>query len=575
MRNALVGQALADHAARRHLGQLDAGGLADKRHGARGTRIDLEHIDHVLAINMLDGELHVHQTDHLERRSHGCRLALDLGHRGSRQRIRRQRASRVTRVHAGLLDMLHHAADEGLARRVAQAVDIAFDGIVEKAVEQNRRVVADLDRLAHVALEIALLVHDLHRTPAQHIARPHHQRVTEGRRLVDRLGLGASRGVGRLTQAQFVQELLETLAVLGRIDHVGAGADDGHAIALQIERQFQGRLTAVLNDHTQGLFFVDDLEHVFKRQGLEVQAIGGVVVGGDGLGVAIDHDGLVAVFTHGQCSVHTAVIKLDALADPVGAAAKYHDLLAIRWTGLTLAALGLVGGVHVGGVGGKFGRAGVHPLVNRPHAQGAPLVTQGGVRGAQLLGQAPVGKSFLLERAQGRRIEVIEALGLQLKFDLHNLLDLHQKPGVYLGQRMHLLDAHALRKSITDVPDTVRARGAEFFFQHLAVLGFLVHAVDAHFQAAQGFLEGLLEGAAHGHDLAHRLHLRGQARVGLRELLEGKARDLGDHVVDRRLKGRRRGTARDLVLELIEGVAHRQLGRDLGNRKTSGLGRQS
>ena len=38
----------------------------------------------------------------------------------------------------------------------------------------------DLDRFAHVALKIALLVHDLHGATAQHIARAHHQRVTQG-----------------------------------------------------------------------------------------------------------------------------------------------------------------------------------------------------------------------------------------------------------------------------------------------------------------------------------------------------------------------------------------------------------
>ena len=33
---------LADHDARRHLGQRHAGRLADERHGARGARIDFE-----------------------------------------------------------------------------------------------------------------------------------------------------------------------------------------------------------------------------------------------------------------------------------------------------------------------------------------------------------------------------------------------------------------------------------------------------------------------------------------------------------------------------------------------------
>jgi hypothetical protein len=66
-------------------------------------------------------------------------------------------------------------------------------------------------------------------------------------------------------------------------------------------------------------------------------------------------------------------------------------------------------------------------------------------------------------------------------------------------------------------------------------------------QAAQGLLQRFLEIAADGHDLADGLHLRGQARIGSVELLEGETRHLGDHVVDRRLEGRRRGTAGDVV----------------------------
>ena len=81
-------------------------------------------------------------------------------------------------MNAGLLDMLHHAADEGGANGVANAVDVAFNRVVQETVQQHRRVVADLDRFAHVALEVALLMHDFHRATAQHIAGANHQRIT-------------------------------------------------------------------------------------------------------------------------------------------------------------------------------------------------------------------------------------------------------------------------------------------------------------------------------------------------------------------------------------------------------------
>jgi hypothetical protein len=111
------------------------------------------------------------------------------------------------------------------------------------------------------------------------------------------------------------------------------------------QRQLQRRLAAVLHDHALGLFLVDDLQHVFQRQRLEVQAVGGVVVGGHGLRVAVDHDGLVPVLAHRQRRMHAAVVELDALADAVGAAAQHHDLLARGRLGLALV---LVGRIQVG-----------------------------------------------------------------------------------------------------------------------------------------------------------------------------------------------------------------------------------
>ena len=101
---------------------------------------------------------------------------------------------------------------------------------------------------------------------------------------------------------------------------------------------------------------------------------------------------------------------------------------------------------------------------------------------------------------------------------------------------MHLVQREALGEGIAHIPDALRAGLAQLDLQLLAVGGLLVQAVHADFQAAQGFLERLLESTAHGHDFAHRLHLGGQARIGLREFLEREARHLGDHVVDGRLE---------------------------------------
>ena len=91
---------------------------------------------------------------------------------------------------------------------------------------------------------------------------------------------------------------------------------------------------------------------------------------------------------------------------------------------------------------------------------------------------------------------------------------------------------------------------------------------------AQRLLQRFLEGAADRHDLADRLHGRGQHRLGAGEFLEGEARDLGHDIVDRRLEGGRRGAAGDVVVELVQRVADGELGGDLGDREAGRLRRQ-
>ena len=290
-------------------------------------------------------------------------------------------------MNARLLNVLHHPADEGFAFGVAQAIDIALDGVVQETVKQHRRVVRNFHRFAHVAFEVTLLVHDFHGAATQHVARTHHQGIAQGSGFFQSFWLRASRGVGRLAQAEFLQEFLKTLAVFGSVDHVGAGANDRHASGFQTQGQFERRLTAVLHDDAGGFFFVHNFQHVFERQGLEVQTVGGVVVGGDGLGVAVDHDGLVTVFTHGQSSMDAAIIKLDALSNAIGTATEHHDFFVVRGFGFAFV---FVARIHVSSVGGKLCGAGVHAFVHGAHVQRMAFGTHVLLVGFEQLGQATV-----------------------------------------------------------------------------------------------------------------------------------------------------------------------------------------
>ncbi len=103
-----------------------------------------------------------------------------------------------------------------------------------------------------------------------------------------------------------------------------------------------------------------------------------------------------------------------------------------------------------------------------------------------------------------------------------------------------------------------------------SVLGRGPEAGGLGLHRAQRLAQRLGEVAADRHRLADALHVRGQHRVGARELLEREPRHLDHDVVQRRLERGRR-LAGDVVGDLVERVADGQLGRDLGDREAGGL----
>ena len=260
-------------------------------------------------------------------------------------------------MHPGLLDMLHDPADDGsgwigrefehrgprvLVRlEIRDHVDVDLDRVPQEPVDQDRRVleIAGPDRRDHVPLQGLLVVAGLHAATAENVARSDQNRVADAGRDVDRLERVCD-PVLRLHEPQFVEHRLEAIAILGEIDRVEPGADDGTPAATRPAR-VQRSLTAVLHDaadHSPGAIgaidsasieSLDDVEHVLQGEWLEEELIARVVVGRDGLGVRVDHHRLEVHLLRREARLTAAVVELDALADAVRAAAEDHDLGAI------------------------------------------------------------------------------------------------------------------------------------------------------------------------------------------------------------------------------------------------------
>ena len=240
-------------------------------------------------------------------------------------------------------------------------------------------------------MQIGFFVDDFHGAPSQHIGGADHQRITDVVGKLQRLCLVARGAVGRLFESQRVDQALEALPVFSQVDGIRAGADDRRAGCFQIPCQLQRGLSAVLNDDTVRLLQLDDLQHVLQGERLEVKPIGGVVIRGYGLGVAVDHDALETVLPRRQRCVNAAVVELNALPDAVRSAAENHDFFPA--VGLRFALL-FVGGVKISRGGRKLGGARVHPFVNWTQTERVPVLPNGGFafpeqRADTLVGEAP------------------------------------------------------------------------------------------------------------------------------------------------------------------------------------------
>ena len=102
-------------------------------------------------------------------------------------------------MHARLLDMLHHAADEHVLA-VGDGVDIDLDSVAQIGIDQHRALARHHHGLGDVAGELRLVMHDLHGPAAEHVGGPDDDRKTDCHG--DRLGLVGRAGDAAMRLAQ-------------------------------------------------------------------------------------------------------------------------------------------------------------------------------------------------------------------------------------------------------------------------------------------------------------------------------------------------------------------------------------
>ncbi len=215
--------ALAEHDPAGELGQRQADRLGHERDRPRGTRVGLDHVQPVVAV---DRELDVEQPDHAQRPGDAGRLLADPVEHLLAQRVGRQHAGRVAGVDPRLLDVLHDPGDPDVLA-VAQGVDVDLDRVLEEAVEVDRGAGLGAPTRSQVVLEAR---RRCRRSPSRGRRARSWGGPAAGSRPRVRASSASSAltrgGVRRGVVAEPVEQRAEPRAVLGEIDRVDAGAED-------------------------------------------------------------------------------------------------------------------------------------------------------------------------------------------------------------------------------------------------------------------------------------------------------------------------------------------------------------
>ena len=227
--------------------------------------------------------------------------------------------------------------------------------------------------------------------------------------------------------------------------------------------------------------------------------------------------------------MHTAVVKLNALTNAVWTTAQNHDFFAVARLCFTLF---FISGIHVSGIGCKFGGTSVNAFVHWMQIQTMTVCADFGFRHVQQSGHALVGKAFAFQTAQSGVIQVLQACRSQFGFFFNQVTQLSQEPRVDFADFEDFFQSHADAEGICHIQNALWARQADFTddFRFVARAG--IETCQACFQTTQSFVHRLLEGTAYGHDFAHGFHLCGQAVVCGWEFFKRKTRYFGHHIVD-------------------------------------------
>ena len=326
-------QRIADGNLRGALGNRVARRLRRKGGGTADARVDLD--DGIVERIGIERELAVAAALDFQRGDDVQRGAAEHLILLVRQGQRGRNDDGVARVHADGVDVLHRADGNHVAQLVAHDLEFDFLPAGNALLDQNLCNRRQAQTILGDFRQFRFILADTAARTAQRVRWTHNHRVSDGlgerERILHRLH--HFRRNDGLVDGE--HRVLELLAVFRLFNRFALGAEQLHAVLFkeallrQLHGEGQTALPAQRGQQGVRLFLEDDAAQGFQRQRLNVDMVGGGVVGHDGSGVRVDQHDFQPRVLQGAARLRTGVVKFGSLTNHNRAGADNHYFVQI------------------------------------------------------------------------------------------------------------------------------------------------------------------------------------------------------------------------------------------------------
>ena len=422
--------------------------------------------------------------------------------------------------------------------------------MLEELRHHDGVLLADVCRHGQEALQILLRVAHIHGSTRKNVAGTH--KYGETYALYERIDVvhRCERAPFGLIHANASEHSGEFLAIFGVVDVFSLRAEQRHALFVKTHRQVVRNLPAGAHHHAVGGFQIEDVQHAFVGEFVEIQAVAHVVVRRNRLGVVVDHHRTIPLFANRVECLHTTPVELYRRTNAIrtGTEDDYRTLVVFV---TQVVSHRTIGEVKVVGLRRIFGGERID-LLHKGH--NACLLA---AFAHQHLGALNFHLAF---HAKGAcHLEIREALslgtrqqivveyidiahGFQFSLRFIDIVEFTQEPTIDFREAVHIFYGVSVLKGLLDDKNALvcgRFEGSIDIFDGQFVISHeAVHALSDH---AEAFLDHFFESAADRHHFTHRFHRTTEFAIHTTELTQVPTRDFAHHIVKCRFEEGRSG----------------------------------